>query len=159
MEAIQLVHSPVNAARHRQVSTSTTRPFGVAIPCPGDHQYCQECLVFYIKLKIDPNGDGRGNPNTIVFPIVCPGCSIADEGGGLTDEIASRILSEKDFQIWVCIHNIPSAFPKLRNMFSAAKGCLIAVLGCTALTSNVRYLFKTTRIPLALKWSVWRAIT
>ncbi|KAI0340375.1 hypothetical protein BDW22DRAFT_1486226 [Trametopsis cervina] len=100
MEAIQLVHSPVNAARYRQVSTSTTRPFGVAIPCPGDHQYCQECLVFYIKLKIDPNGDGRGNPNTIVFPIVCPGCSIADEGGGLTDEIASRILSEKDFQIW-----------------------------------------------------------
>lgn len=148
MDAFQLVHSPVNAARYHRVASSTKKPFGLSIPCPGSHQYCQGCLASYIKLKIDPDGDGSGNPNMVVFPIRCPECSITDWEVGITDDIASRVLSEKDMLAWVSLIHSYSLIleSEQHTYYSITKNCLIAFLVYTVPTSSAQPLSRLMRI-------------
>lgn len=101
LEEFQLVHSPNNAASLHDASSSAKLPFGLSLPCTGSHKYCQDCLRSYIQSKIDPEGDGSGNPNTVVFPIKCPECPIAQWPSGIQDDLATRVLSEKDMLLWV----------------------------------------------------------
>ncbi|KAI0084695.1 hypothetical protein BDY19DRAFT_969625 [Irpex rosettiformis] len=100
LEEFQLVHSPINASNVHKAASSTKLPFGLQIPCPGNHPYCQACLTQYIRSKVDPSNDGSGNIDTIVFPIRCPGCPITTWKVGITDDIAARVLSEKAMVTW-----------------------------------------------------------
>ncbi|KAI0694968.1 hypothetical protein BC835DRAFT_1406347 [Cytidiella melzeri] len=99
-DEFQVVHSPVNAADAQNVGSSKKLPFGIEMPCPVSHEYCQGCLVQYIKGKVDPLNDGSGNPNTVVFPIRCPGCPITTEEDGIPDDVAERVLTKKDMLTW-----------------------------------------------------------
>ncbi|KAI0766296.1 hypothetical protein BC629DRAFT_1596451 [Irpex lacteus] len=100
LEEFQLVHSPVNASNIHTTSSSTKLAFGIRLPCPVNHAYCQACLVQYIKSKVDPSNDGSGNVDTVVFPIRCPECPITTWESGITDDIATRVLSEKAMVTW-----------------------------------------------------------
>lgn len=99
-----LVHSPNNAMDYRPSAASNTLPFGLALPCPGSHTYCHSCIGGHIHSKLDPDGDGTGNPNAVVFPIRCPECpeSVWDEG--ISEDVAKRVLAEKGMLLWVRYH-------------------------------------------------------
>lgn len=100
-EEFQLVHSPINASNIHKAASSTQLPFGIGLPCPAAHQYCQACLVQYIKSKIDPSCDGTGSPDAIVFPLQCPGCPIEEWEEGIDAAVATRVLPEEDMVLWV----------------------------------------------------------
>ncbi|TCD68696.1 hypothetical protein EIP91_009980 [Steccherinum ochraceum] len=57
----------------------------------------------YIKTKLDPNDDGSGSPNATVFPIACPECPTEKWIAGISDDVASRVLSEKMMTLWVIV--------------------------------------------------------
>ncbi|KAH7882296.1 hypothetical protein F5I97DRAFT_1817136 [Phlebopus sp. FC_14] len=97
-EAFQVTHSPVTAS---QTATSSNRlPFGLYLPCPNSHAYCQSCLAAYVQSKIDPVGGNGGSPELVVFPIKCPECPADVWTEGIPDDVAERILSEKNMVIW-----------------------------------------------------------
>ncbi|KAH7882297.1 hypothetical protein F5I97DRAFT_1817067 [Phlebopus sp. FC_14] len=97
-EAFQVTHSPVTAS---QTATSSNRlPFGLYLPCPNSHAYCQSCLAAYVQSKIDPVGGNGGSPEMVVFPIKCPECPADVWTEGIPDDVAERILSEKNMVIW-----------------------------------------------------------
>ncbi|KAH8101927.1 hypothetical protein BXZ70DRAFT_932499 [Cristinia sonorae] len=98
MDSFRATYSPVNAAK--SANSSNRLPFGLHIPCSQSHPYCLDCLTRYIRTKLDPNGDGSGSTNAVVFPIPCPGCTVVEWSDGISDEVASRVLSEKEMTIW-----------------------------------------------------------
>ncbi|KAI6134825.1 hypothetical protein EDD17DRAFT_1548966 [Pisolithus thermaeus] len=97
-EPFQVTHSPVVASR---TATSSNRlNYGFRLPCPEEHAYCQPCLAHYIMSKLVPDENYNGVLETIVFPITCPGCYQGASEEGISDEVAGRILSEKDMTLW-----------------------------------------------------------
>lgn len=97
-EPFQATHSPMAASK---TATSSSRlNFGLHLPCPEEHAYCQPCLSHYIMSKLDPDDNHNGVLQTIVFPIKCPGCHQGVWEEGISDEVAGRILSEKDMAFW-----------------------------------------------------------
>lgn len=98
-EACLPTFSPLKASL--SANSSNKIPFGLRMPCKGTHVYCVACFGAYIQSKLDPNGDGTGNRETVVFPIRCPGCPASEWPGGIPDELAERVLSEKSMVLWV----------------------------------------------------------
>ncbi|EJF63850.1 hypothetical protein DICSQDRAFT_160351 [Dichomitus squalens LYAD-421 SS1] len=98
MEPFQATYSPSAAAR--SANSSDRIQFGTHLTCPQSHGYCISCLNNYINSKLDPDGSGLGNTNSIVFPIRCPECPINDWPDGLTDEVAQRVLTEEGMTLW-----------------------------------------------------------
>ncbi|KAH7926264.1 hypothetical protein BV22DRAFT_1009547 [Leucogyrophana mollusca] len=97
-EPFKATHSPVTAS---QSATSSNRlQFGLCLPCPNQHSYCLSCLASYIQTKLDPEGEGGGNPEVRVFPIKCPECPPTQWEDGISDDIAQRVLSEKNMVLW-----------------------------------------------------------
>ncbi|KAI6003030.1 hypothetical protein EDD15DRAFT_2157678 [Pisolithus albus] len=97
-EPFQATHSPMAASK---TATSSSRlNYGFRLPCPEEHAYCQPCLSHYILSKLDPDGNYNGVLQTVVFPIKCPGCLQGVWEEGISDEVAGRILSEKDMALW-----------------------------------------------------------
>ncbi|CAL1708947.1 unnamed protein product [Somion occarium] len=45
-------------------------------------------------------GDGSGNPSMVVFPLRCPECSLSEWADGIPDDVAARVLSEKNMTTW-----------------------------------------------------------
>ena len=99
MEPFHATYSPVAAAR--SANSSDRLQFGTTLPCPQSHGYCISCLTGYINSKLDPDGTGTGNPNTVVFPIRCPECLVSAWPEGISDDVASRVLSQKALTLWV----------------------------------------------------------
>lgn len=97
-DPIQLTHSPLKASE--PPNTSAILPFGLSLSCPSAHTYCSHCLTTYIRGRIDPNKDGRGSSDAIVFPIMCPQCTAAEWPGGIGEDIANRILGGRDMDLW-----------------------------------------------------------
>jgi len=98
-EPFQATHSPISAAL--TANSSAKLPFGLRLPCPGQHPYCISCLAEYIRGKLDPSGTGDMNTNTLVFPIRCPGCPITDWETGIQDDVAEKVLDGGSMFIWV----------------------------------------------------------
>ena len=99
MEPFQPTHSPVAAAR--SANSSSRLQFGTFLPCPSSHGYCIACLNGYINSKLDPDGTGVARQSTVVFPIRCPECPVAEWPQGIPDALAERVLSEKGMALWV----------------------------------------------------------
>lgn len=100
LEPFQITHSPLVASQ--SANSSNRLPFGLRLPCPHSHAYCISCLSSYIKSKLDPDGDGQGRPAaSVVFPIRCPECPLADWIEGITDDVAEKIMDEKFMVLWV----------------------------------------------------------
>lgn len=55
----------------------------------------------YITSKLDPDEDGGGRMDIVVFPLPCPECSSQDWPEGIQDGVAERVLSEKSMELWV----------------------------------------------------------
>ncbi|KZT10255.1 uncharacterized protein LAESUDRAFT_672944 [Laetiporus sulphureus 93-53] len=98
LETFRATHSPLKASA--SANSSSRLPFGLRLPCPGSHAYCLDCLSKHIRSKLDPNDDNSGNPETVVFPIRCPECSLTEWADGIPDEIAERILPQTDMVMW-----------------------------------------------------------
>ena len=98
-EPFQVTHSPISAAL--TANSSAKLPFGLRLPCPGQHPYCISCLAQYIKGKLDPSGTGDMSTHIIVFPIRCPGCPIAHWITGIQDDVAEKVLDQDFMAIWV----------------------------------------------------------
>ncbi|CAL1708948.1 unnamed protein product [Somion occarium] len=98
METFKATHSPIAAAQ--SANSSSKLPFGLYLPCPKSHPYCAGCLQSYIMTKLDPEGDGSGNPSMVVFPLRCPECSLSEWADGIPDDVAARVLSEKNMTTW-----------------------------------------------------------
>ncbi|THH30196.1 hypothetical protein EUX98_g3975 [Antrodiella citrinella] len=98
METFHATYSPITATK--SANSSSRLPFGIYLSCPQSHPYCLDCLTTYIKTKLDPNDDGSGNTNSVVFPIPCPECTLEQWEDGITDEIATRLLTEKVMTLW-----------------------------------------------------------
>lgn len=99
MEPFQSTNSPVAATT---TATSHDRvAFGLFLPCPGSHGYCISCLSTYITSKLDPDEDGGGRMDIVVFPLLCPECSSQEWPQGIEDGVAKRVLSEKAMELWV----------------------------------------------------------
>ncbi len=141
MEPFQATHSPVAAAR--SANSSSRLQFGTHLPCPSSHGYCISCLNGYINSKLDPDGTGIASQSTVVFPIRCPECPIAEWPEGISDALAERVLSEKGMTLWVSCES-PLDNPQLANRntysssYSTTRSSLIAYLGTTAPTRAVR---------------------
>lgn len=99
-EPFQLTHSPISASL--AANSSAKLPFGLRLPCPGQHPYCISCLVEYIKGKLDPNGTGDMSTQILVFPILCPECPITHWEAGIQDEVAEKVLDRESMSVWVC---------------------------------------------------------
>ena len=93
-------NSPISASL--SANSSSRLPFGLRLPCPNQHPYCISCLSQYILTKLDPNGNGGGCVESVVFPIPCPECPIDQWVHGIEDEVAEKILGEKGMILWVC---------------------------------------------------------
>ncbi|PCH44865.1 hypothetical protein WOLCODRAFT_78291 [Wolfiporia cocos MD-104 SS10] len=98
MESFQATYSPLAASR--SANSSLRLPYGMRLPCPGNHGYCLGCLSAYIRNKLDPDGDSTFNPDMVVFPVRCPECSVAEWPSGISDDVAERILEEKGMVLW-----------------------------------------------------------
>ncbi|KAK7683547.1 hypothetical protein QCA50_013382 [Cerrena zonata] len=99
LENFKPTYSPIMASQ--SANSSAKLPFGLYLPCPKSHPYCGSCLQAYIMSKLDPGGDGSGNASTdTVFPIRCPECSLLEWADGILDEIATKILSQHQMNIW-----------------------------------------------------------
>ncbi|RPD65724.1 hypothetical protein L226DRAFT_501257 [Lentinus tigrinus ALCF2SS1-7] len=98
MESFQSTHSPVAAAK--SANSSSRLQFGTYLPCPQSHGYCISCLNGYIHSKLDPDGIGAASQSTVVFPIRCPECPVAEWPQGIPDALAERVLSEKGMTLW-----------------------------------------------------------
>ncbi|KAL4245496.1 hypothetical protein ABKN59_009402 [Abortiporus biennis] len=98
MDPFQLTFSPIAASK--SANSSAKLPFGLSLPCPNSHSYCLDCISHYIKSKLDPEGDGTGNNNAVVFPIKCPECDLQQWGEGIGDDVAKRVLDEKEITLW-----------------------------------------------------------
>ncbi|KAH9849628.1 hypothetical protein C2E23DRAFT_355417 [Lenzites betulinus] len=98
IEPFQATYSPAAAAR--SANSSSRLQFGTYLPCPKSHAYCISCLNGYIHSKIDPEGEGVGNPNMVVFPIRCPECPASEWPAGIPDHIAERVLAAKGLTLW-----------------------------------------------------------
>lgn len=105
IEPFHATYSP--AAAVQSANSSGRMQFGTHLPCPQSHGYCISCLNSYINSKLDPDGSGASNPNSVVFPIRCPECPVNDWPQGIPNEVAERVLTEKGMTLWV------SAFPRL----------------------------------------------
>ncbi|KAI0084696.1 hypothetical protein BDY19DRAFT_1060100 [Irpex rosettiformis] len=158
----QLVHSPVNAANIHEAASSTQLPFAINMPCPAAHPYCHACLVRYIKSKVDPFDDGSCNPDSIVFPIKCPGCPFANWEKGIGDDVAVRVLSEEDMVIWALPPDERSPEDQQalqlmrRNKWRRCPECMFIVelaIGCNHITCRcgTQFCFKC-----GAKWDVKR---
>ncbi|KAF9652364.1 hypothetical protein BDM02DRAFT_3089237 [Thelephora ganbajun] len=97
-EPFQVTHSPISAAL--TANSSTKLPFGLRLPCPGQHPYCISCLAEYIRGKLDPSGTGDMSTHTIVFPIRCPGCPITHWETGIQDDVAVKVLDGESMSVW-----------------------------------------------------------
>lgn len=98
-EPFQVTNSPISAAL--TANSSAKLAFGLRLPCPGQHPYCISCLTEYINGKLDPNGTGDMNTNTLVFPIRCPGCPIMQWETGIQDDVAEKVLDAQSMSVWV----------------------------------------------------------
>lgn len=99
MEPFQPTYSPISATT---TATSHDRvAFGLFLPCPGSHGYCISCLSTYITSKLDPDEDGGGRMDIVVFPLLCPECSSQQWPQGIEDGVAERVLGEKAMGLWV----------------------------------------------------------
>jgi hypothetical protein len=98
LEPIKLTHSPIKASV--SANSSSKLPFGLSLPCPHAHSYCGDCLSSYIRSKLDPNGNGEGTFERIVFPVACPECPLTEWAVGIEEHVAVRVLSEKVMHIW-----------------------------------------------------------
>lgn len=108
MDPFQVTHSPISAIQ--SANSSARLPFGLCLPCPDSHPYCLECIASYINSKLDPDGNGNANPNTVVFPIKCPECDLNEWSDGIPDDLAVRVLDERLMGIWVSLPRLISAF-------------------------------------------------
>ncbi|KAL4073615.1 hypothetical protein J3A83DRAFT_4357612 [Scleroderma citrinum] len=97
-DAFRVTYAPVTASQTAMSSSHLN--FGLCLPCPGEHSYCQSCLVQYIQSKIAPDGDHSGILEAAVFPIQCPECPEDVWPDGIPDDVAQRILGEKDMVLW-----------------------------------------------------------
>ncbi|KAI6158108.1 hypothetical protein BKA82DRAFT_996490 [Pisolithus tinctorius] len=97
-EPFQATHSPMAASK--TATSSSHLNYGFRLPCPEEHPYCQPCLAHYIMSKLAPEGNYNGVLETVVFPIKCPECHQGTWEEGISDEVAERILSEKDMVLW-----------------------------------------------------------
>ncbi|KAI6021711.1 hypothetical protein BKA83DRAFT_610824 [Pisolithus microcarpus] len=89
-EPFQATHSPMAASK---TATSSSRlNFGLHLPCPEEHAYCQPCLSHYIMSKLDPDDNHNG--------VLQTRCHQGVWEEGISDEVAGRILSEKDMALW-----------------------------------------------------------
>ncbi|KAF9459774.1 hypothetical protein BDZ94DRAFT_995454 [Collybia nuda] len=123
LEPFKVAHSPFNASV--SANSSSRLPFGLRLPCPCEHSYCISCLTTYIQSKLDPEGIGSGKSAAIVFPIRCPECLLNDWPGGMTDDVAERILGENGMVQWhhqKLLDSIPRLFcpnPKCSSLVEA----------------------------------------
>ncbi|KAI0066084.1 hypothetical protein BV25DRAFT_1868368 [Artomyces pyxidatus] len=98
LEPFQPTYSPISAAE--SANSSGRLEFGLKLPCPGSHGYCISCLSKYVTSKLDPQGNGEGSVDIVVFPVLCPECSAHDWPDGLQDDVATKILGEKALTLW-----------------------------------------------------------
>lgn len=98
-EPVQVTYSPVSAAL--AANSSGNLPFGLRLPCPGQHSYCTSCLVKYIKGKLNLSGTGDVNTHALVFPICCPGCPITQWETVIQDDVAEKVLDRETMSNWV----------------------------------------------------------
>lgn len=149
METFKATHSPIAAAQ--SANSSSKLPFGLYLPCPKSHPYCAGCLQSYIMTKLDPEGDGSGNPSMVVFPLRCPECSLSEWADGIPDDVAARVLSEKNMTTWVGIphrmsletsFNIDIPFGSItRSYWIAYQGIIVLILAVL-----LWFNFMTTRM-------------
>ena len=99
LEQFQVTYSPISATL--TANSSGRLPFGLRLPCPGEHTYCISCVSEYIKRKLDPSGTEGANTNITVFPIACPECPIADWRSGIQDHVAERVFDAESMSVWV----------------------------------------------------------
>ena len=100
LEQFQVTYSPISASL--TANSSARLPFGLRLPCPGQHTYCISCISEYIKRKLDPSGTEDTNTNITVFPIRCPECPITDWESGIEDDVAERLFDAESMSVWVC---------------------------------------------------------
>ncbi|KAJ3492224.1 hypothetical protein NLI96_g102 [Meripilus lineatus] len=84
----------------QSANSSARLPFGLQLPCPNSHPYCLECVGSYIRSKLDPHGDGKGNFGSVVFPINCPECDEGEWVDGIPDDVASRVVDGAMMDLW-----------------------------------------------------------
>ena len=99
LEQFQVAHSPISASL--AANSSTSLPFGLRLPCPGQHTYCILCLTEYIRRKLDPGGAKDGNTHTTVFPIPCPDCLIMGWEYEIQDDVAEKVFDVASMSVWV----------------------------------------------------------
>lgn len=99
LEPFQITHSPISVVQ--SANSSARLPFGLQLPCPNSHPYCLECVGSYIRSKLDPHGDGKGNFGSVVFPINCPECDEGEWVDGIPDDVASRVVDGAMMDLWV----------------------------------------------------------
>lgn len=131
-EPFQATHLPLSASR--SANSSSKLPFGLNLPCPASHTYCLGCLSSYLKNKLDPQGDGSGNPvEVMVFPIRCPECPIVEWAEGIDDSVAERVLDEKGMLLWVgSFYSAEQQTNLICIPHSTIKNCLTVCLVITA---------------------------
>lgn len=99
MDQVSVSESPLASASRPSASSSTST--GIRLSCLGRHTYCLDCFTKYVLAAIDPQGDGSGQPEKVVFPIPCPECTLEECPTGVTDDDALRSLSFENSNLWV----------------------------------------------------------
>jgi hypothetical protein len=102
-ELFQVTNSPNHASM--SANSSSRLPFGLRLPCPNEHAYCISCMSIYIISKLDPEENGCGNVDNMVFPIHCPECPNEKWADGIPGDVAVRILDENGMLLWVRSHS------------------------------------------------------
>jgi len=93
-EPFRKVVNPVEVSL--TASTSEKQPtYGLALPCPGSHEYCLDCMTSYLRSKLDGATSDGGN----VFPVRCPECPRTVEWE-VKDDVAEKVLGRDLLDVW-----------------------------------------------------------
>ncbi|KAG8999226.1 hypothetical protein FRB94_006360 [Tulasnella sp. JGI-2019a] len=84
---------PLLATRSKPTTgPSAAFTYGLALPCPGAHKYCHDCMTSYVRTKVDPDGGER-------FEVRCPECPRSEEWR-MGDEVAVKVLDGNLLEAW-----------------------------------------------------------
>lgn len=81
--------------------------YGLALTCPGKHEYCLSCMTSYVRIKLE------GQSGTI-FPIRCPECP-RDVTWEFYDELAMVLLGKDLLDAWF-FQRLLASLPVVRNL-------------------------------------------
>ena len=135
MDPFKPTNNPLSVSL--MANSSSRLPFGLLLPCPKSHAYCLQCITNHIISKLDPKGDGTGNPG-VVFPVRCLECSLDKWPDGIPDDTAAKVLDAEYMNIWVSI-DVYTSIGTLPYGFSIITGYLITPPNSTARIPNVPY--------------------